>query len=122
MTDLIFKDPEEAAAWDMYVAAVIAHPEMYEDSDAMSLADAMLIERRKRMAPAESKPEREWLVHKPGDPMPCDGETLVEVKMGNENYQSPTILASHAKKFNWTFVNDLMSDRSSYHIIAWRPA
>jgi hypothetical protein len=51
MTDLTFNDPAEAAAWDMYVAAVISHPEMYEDSNAMSLADALLLERRKRMAP-----------------------------------------------------------------------
>jgi hypothetical protein len=48
MTDLIFNGPEEAAAWDMYVAGILACSEPY---DAISIADAMILERRKRMAP-----------------------------------------------------------------------
>jgi hypothetical protein len=46
MTDLIFNDPDEARAWDMYVAgfALASDPYLY--------ADQALLERRKRMAPA----------------------------------------------------------------------
>ena len=52
MTTLTFQNPDEARAWDMYMAAIICHPDLYEDSDAMSLADTLVIQRRKRMAPA----------------------------------------------------------------------
>lgn len=44
---IVFKDDEEARAWDMYVAgfALASDPYLY--------ADQALIERRKRMAPPE---------------------------------------------------------------------
>ncbi len=119
MTDLTFQTPEEARAWDMYVAGVLSCPSCY---DAATIADDLILERRKRMAPADSKPEREWIPHKPGHPMPCDRETMVEVRMGTQNYQSPSTVTAPAWELNWTFINDLMSDRSSYHITAWRPA
>jgi hypothetical protein len=56
MTDLTFQNPDEARAWDMYVAAMMGsrHADMdYQASrDAVTHnADAMLLERRKRMAP-----------------------------------------------------------------------
>jgi hypothetical protein len=49
MTDLIFNDADEARAWDMYACANIGcggWDMMFE------CADMMLLERRKRMAPA----------------------------------------------------------------------
>jgi hypothetical protein len=52
MTDLIFNDPAEAAAWDMYVSAfgaVCNSPNWIEL--CVGQADLMLLERRKRMAP-----------------------------------------------------------------------
>ena len=48
MNDLIFNDADEARAWDMYVAGALASSKYY----AVNSADAMLLERRKRMAPA----------------------------------------------------------------------
>ena len=47
MTDLIFNDADEARAWDMYVAGALASSKY----DTINNADAMLLERRKRMAP-----------------------------------------------------------------------
>jgi hypothetical protein len=47
MTYLIFNDPEEARAWDMYLAGALASSKY----DTVNNADAMLLERRKRMAP-----------------------------------------------------------------------
>jgi hypothetical protein len=50
MNTVFFENPEEARAWDMYVAAVISHEGWSEDSFGY-MADAMILERRKRMAP-----------------------------------------------------------------------
>ena len=54
MTDLTFQTPEEARAWDMYVAGAVAWGKgLVFESDRKHLAscaDAMIIERRKRMA------------------------------------------------------------------------
>jgi hypothetical protein len=47
MTDLTFQTPDEARAWDMYVAGALASSKY----DTVNNADAMLLERRKRMAP-----------------------------------------------------------------------
>jgi hypothetical protein len=48
--ELFLKGPEEAAAWDMYVAGLLV-----QNHDAPEefgkWADAMILERRKRMAP-----------------------------------------------------------------------
>jgi hypothetical protein len=60
MTDLIFNDPEEAAAWDMYVAAMMgaSHADMGYQAPRDALAhnaDAMILERRKRMAPEKKR-------------------------------------------------------------------
>ena len=52
MTTLTFNSADEARAWDMYVAAFIVDkgdkPEVFA-----KWADAMILERRKRMAPLE---------------------------------------------------------------------
>jgi hypothetical protein len=48
MTDLTFQTPDEARAWDMYVAGVLSCPSCY---DAATIADDLILERRKRMAP-----------------------------------------------------------------------
>jgi hypothetical protein len=50
MTDLIFKDPDEARAWDMYVAASVINHTNVSAVHAMR-ADDLILERRKRMAP-----------------------------------------------------------------------
>jgi len=47
MTTLTFQNPEEARAWDMYLAGALASSKY----DTVNNADAMLLERRKRMAP-----------------------------------------------------------------------
>jgi hypothetical protein len=107
MTTLTFQTPEEARAWDMYVAgfALASDPYLY--------ADQALLERRKRMAP--EKVEREWIPHNPGGPMPCDGETMVEVMLGigTEYVGEDRDLAE-----NWNWNNE--SDE--YRVAAWRPA
>jgi hypothetical protein len=50
MTDLTFQTPDEARAWDMYVAGALACPHL-RDEGALEVADTLLLERRKRMAP-----------------------------------------------------------------------
>jgi hypothetical protein len=44
---IVFNDPDEARAWDMYVAGALASSKY----DTVNNADAMILERRKRMAP-----------------------------------------------------------------------
>ncbi len=102
MTDITFNDPEEARAWDMYVAGALASGKY----DTINNADAMILERRKRMAP--EKVEREWIAHKPGDPMPCDPymKILVMLALGE-------ILEGTAMSFQWN------KNSSIRH---WRPA
>ena len=55
MTILTFQTPDEARAWDMYVAQVIASEitkgEIVNLLFVTSFADDVLLERRKRMAP-----------------------------------------------------------------------
>ena len=109
MTTLTFQNPDEARAWDMYVAAVIAHEGWSENSPG-HMADAMLLERRKRMAPA--RVERDWITHKPGDPMPCDGEMLVEVWLQNDAKGT-----DQAKGWQWNG-----GKIRNWDVIAWRPA
>lgn len=104
---IVFKDDDEASAWDMYVAAFIVDkgepPAVFA-----AWADAMILERRKCMAP--EKVEREWIPHKPGDPMPCDKSMLVDIKIeGGSSYADQA-----ANKINWS---DCFRP-----VIAWRPA
>jgi len=51
MTDLIFKDAEEARAWDMYVAGALASSKY----DTVNNADYLILERRKRMTPEKKR-------------------------------------------------------------------
>ena len=107
MTTLTFQTPDEARAWDMYVSAVISH-EGYSENSPGYMADAMLLERRKRMAP--EKVEREWIAHKPGDPMPCDGKMLVDIKIqGGASYADQVAIET-----DWS---DCFRP-----VTAWRPA
>ncbi|MCA3080556.1 MAG: hypothetical protein ING71_17410 [Rhodocyclaceae bacterium] len=107
MTDITFQTPDEAAAWSAIVTQLVGCYE--KDEDALSRADAMIIERRKRMAP--EKVEREWIAHTPGDPMPCDGETLVVYKL-TDGLERKT----KAGRLNWLHVTE------ASRIVAWRPA
>jgi hypothetical protein len=112
MTNPTFQTPEEARAWDIYVAGILSCPTPY---DAISIADAMILERRKRMAP--EKVERGWIAHKPTgntDPMPCDPNTLVFVQYrdGANSWGLPY----PAKGYKWDYTG------SKDDIIAWRPA
>lgn len=108
MTTLTFQTSDEARAWDMYVAGVLACPEPWK---AILHADAMILERRKRMAP--EKVEREWITHKPGDPMPCDGSIYVQVKLRGGEF-----LSSRAYALSWCEIEKNLQGE----IIAWRPA
>jgi hypothetical protein len=111
MNTVFFENPEEARAWDMYVCVVLkkATPGI-PDEKILKAADAMLLERRKRMAPA--RVERDWITHKPGDPMPCDGEMLVEVWLQNDAKGT-----DQAKGWQWNG-----GKIRNWDVIAWRPA
>ena len=109
MTDLIFNDPAEAAAWDMYVAGYASGAGIPFSSDRENIldeADAMILERRKRMAP--EKVEREWFNFNPGDPMPCDPymKIVVMLALGER-------LEGTAMSFQWG---------KNSAIRHWRPA
>jgi hypothetical protein len=113
MTDLTFNDPDEARAWDTYVAAHACGIGLTFEGDRKLIAnsaDAMILERRKRMAP--EKVEREWMPHNPGDPMPCDGEMLVEVWLQNDAKGT-----DQAKGWQWNG-----GKIRNWDVIAWRPA
>ncbi len=109
MTTITFQTPEEARAWDMYVAGALASGKY----DTINNADAMILERRKRMAP--EKVEREWITqwitHKPGDPMPCDGDDWVVYKLSDSIPRK-----AQAKQLNWLHTSEAV------RIFAWRPA
>jgi hypothetical protein len=107
MTTLTFQTPDEARAWDMYVAGGLACPVSY---DAATIADDLILERRKRMAP--EKVERDWIAHKPGDPMPCDGEAMVEVWLQNDAKGT-----AEAKGWQWNG-----GKIRNWDVTAWRPA
>jgi len=116
MTELIFNDADEARAWDMYVAAMMgaSRADMgYQAArDALAHnADAMILERRKRMAP--EKVDREWIPHKPGDPMPCDANANIKVKI-----RYGTTLYGSAYCFSWSEIKS----NPSGEIMAWGPA
>lgn len=105
---IVFNDPEEARAWDMYACANIGcggWDMMFE------CADMMLLERRKRMAP--EKVEREWIpqwiTHKPGDPMPCDGDDWVVYKLSDSIPRK-----AQAKQLNWSLVTGIASHKPGY--------
>jgi hypothetical protein len=105
MTDLTFQNPDEARAWDMYVAG-LGERTVYR----YLYADQAILERRKRMAP--EKVEREWISHKPGDPMPCDGETVIEVQMRSG------IVSNSSRALLWSWEET----GRAHTILAWRPA
>ena len=114
MTDLTFNDPDEVRAWDMYVAGYAAGAGIPFSSDRENIldeADNLILERRKRMAP--EKVEREWIPHKPGDPMPCDGDDWVIVKFADG---SDCRFQKRAKTQNWGYYGTVVD------VIAWRPA
>jgi hypothetical protein len=56
---------------------------------------------------------QEWTYHRPGDPMPCDGERIVCILMG-----IGAQAAHHAKSLCWT----LLGQGSDSDIIGWRYA
>lgn len=110
MATLTFQTPEEAAAWDMYVAAsVINHINM--SALHARNADDLLLERRKRMAP--EKVEREWIAHKPGDPMPCDQYASIYYKHRRGTELGPCL----AYQVVWD-----TSAHEHAQTVAWRPA
>ena len=55
--------------------------------------------------------ETKWHLHKPGDPMPVDGETVVEVR-----YRNGVTDVDRAGQYSWDYVNE------RYSIIAYRYA
>lgn len=54
MSDLKFRDRDEAVAWDMYVAGVLND---YSYESAARQADMMIIERRKRQPTGATSPD-----------------------------------------------------------------
>lgn len=128
METLTFQTPDEARAWDAIVTELVGCYEQPED--VLSRADAMLLERRKRMAhaaqivaqesynansisPTWTDVEREWIPHKPGDPMPCDGYTQIEYKHRRGTELGPCL------------ANQVAWDTGVYEYaqtVAWRPA
>ena len=64
---------------------------------------------------APEKVEREWIPHKPGDPMPCDGEMLVEIKVRNG---TEFVREDRDKAKTWLWTNRGLA----IDVIAWRPA
>lgn len=110
MNTVFFENPEEAQAWDMYVAAVISYEGWSEDSFGY-MADAMILERRKRMAP--EKVEREWIAHKLGDPMPCDAGANIWVRI-----RDGSTLYGTTCSFRWSEIRS----NPSGEILEWRPA
>lgn len=113
METLTFQTPDEARAWDMYVAAfgAVCNTTNWIELSA-GFADAMILERRKRTAgsPAPA-PVQVWIEHKAGDPMPCDGETMVVYKL-TDGLERKT----KAGRLNWLHVTE------ASRIVAWRPA
>lgn len=120
MTDLIFNDPEEARAWDAIVTELVG---CYENpDDVVSIADAMILERRKRMAPAAQivpvdyfpvNVDSDWIPFNHGDPMPCDRYRVVEYRYRNGRIFAPTT-ALHVP---WQ--SECADD---FKVDAWRPA
>ena len=108
LSEITFQTPDEAKAWDMYVSAVIAH-EGWSQNTPEYIADAMIRERRKRMAP--DKAERDWIAHNPGDPMPCDGDDWVVYKLTDGLPRK-----TQARNLDWLHTNEAI------RIAAWRPA
>lgn len=81
----------------------------------VEIADALLSELdRTKPEPETPQPDADgWIPHRPGDPMPCDGEMMVftmfqDGELSTESY--------HAKRLCWTAIN------VSFAIIAWKPA
>jgi hypothetical protein len=109
MTTLTFKDPDEARAWDAIVTALVAWL-VEQPDDVVARADAMILERRKRMA---EKVKREWIPHKPGDPMPCDGDDYVMVMFRNHAIPPARM---QAIDYSWEETG------GAHTITAWRPA
>jgi len=63
-----------------------------------------------------------WIPHTPGDPMPCDGEMIVQVKFqDNSDCQSEGQLARFWKYGPWDNWSKERSNKKKC-IIAWRPS
>jgi hypothetical protein len=63
-----------------------------------------------------NRPGADWTPHVPGDPMPCDGEALVDVR-----YRDGDVSRSdHADHYSWQRLDE---DRPhDFDITAWRYA
>ena len=109
MTTLTFQTTDEARAWDAIVTELVGCYE--KQDDVVSRADAMLLERRKRMAP--EKVEREWTPFNHGDPMPCDRYLAVDCR-----YRNGRIFRS-TTAFHVPWQSECADDCK---IDAWRPA
>ena len=56
MNTVFFENPEEAAAWDKYLCLVLGKATLgIPDEKILKAADAMILERRKRMAPEKKR-------------------------------------------------------------------
>jgi hypothetical protein len=65
----------------------------------------------------EPQPDADsWIPHIPGDPMPCDGDLVVSVKLRNGEIRPKPL---KAKEWVWEAWGELA--RSPAEIIAWRP-
>jgi hypothetical protein len=67
--------------------------------------------------PQPKQPDADsWIPHIPGDPMPCDGDLVVSVKLRNGEIRPKPL---KAKEWVWEAWGELA--RSPAEIIAWRP-
>lgn len=90
---------------------------------AVHLADALLAELDATAVVKESltpEPDADgWIAHKPGDPMPCNLDLKIDVKIARG-----IIRYNQAAGF-WRGPSDLesnWSDCGEFSIVAWRPA
>ena len=90
---------------------------------SVAMADALLAELNATAAVKECltpEPAADgWIPHKPGDPVPCNLDLRVDVKLASE------IIRYNQTAGYWRGVSDLESnwnDCGEFSIIAWRPA
>jgi hypothetical protein len=108
---------------------LLASPDSFTSeapSRAVRLADSLLAELDRAATVKELltvQPDADgWIPHRPGDPMPCDPETLIWVKLRDPSFvdRSPETAGywdeedDHAS--NWRNADSINS------IIAWKPA
>ena len=67
------------------------------------------------MAPKDNpQPDADgWIPHRPGDPMPCDGNLPILVIVGRDS--DPSINPMPAKNFDW-------GEHDPWPVVAWKPA